>query len=104
MKSIKKTYFEKISSIIEKVLPAEAVVKITALKRIRKEWITIVGSKIASHTCPIDIKKNSLIINIDNPVWKTEVLMKKNDILSYIRKYGEYKEIYFNIKEKISGV
>lgn len=47
-------------------------------------WPKVVGENIAKHTKAEKISYGKLIVRVDSPVWRNELLFQKNDILNKI--------------------
>ncbi len=45
-------------------------------------WPAIVGDQIAAHTTAEKISYGKLIVRVDSPVWRNELLFQKNSILN----------------------
>jgi predicted nucleic acid-binding Zn ribbon protein len=64
-------------------------------------WDDIVGQKTACHTKPARIGNNVLFIEVDDPLWLTQLRYMKGDILEKIEKKiraGVLKDIKFYLK------
>ncbi len=55
-----------------------------------KKWPELVGEKIAEHAKAIRIQYGKLTIQVDDPVWRNELLLMKPMILQ------KYKKLYQN--------
>lgn len=44
-------------------------------------WEEAVGPHIAKHTQLLSVKEGTLMIAVDHPVWKSELFLRKNQIL-----------------------
>ncbi len=65
-------------------------------------WEEVVGDA-ASHTRPFRFRGSTLIVEVDEPAWLTELSMRKGDILNRLeRAVGErvVEDIRFQIKRK----
>ena len=65
-------------------------------------WQEAVGSRAASHTRPVGIKKTSLTVNVDDSGWLYELTIKKKEILEKLEgkfKGKDLKNIRFRIGE-----
>lgn len=55
-------------------------------------WKECVGNAIANYSTPVEIRKNKLMVRVENAAWRYELSMKKDEI---IEKLNE------NLKKKI---
>lgn len=64
-------------------------------------WEDAVGPHIAKHTQLISVKEGTLIISVDHPVWKSELFLRKNQILEKLSALPDLqgeriiKDLYF---------
>ncbi len=49
-------------------------------------WDEVVGKAISSHTTPEKVSYGKLYIKVDSPVWRNELLFRKDKILERINK------------------
>jgi predicted nucleic acid-binding Zn ribbon protein len=64
-------------------------------------WDDIVGEKTASHTKPARIGNNILFVEVDDPIWLTQLRYMKMDILEKIEgkvKKGLLKDLKFYLR------
>jgi predicted nucleic acid-binding Zn ribbon protein len=64
-------------------------------------WEEIVGEGLANHATPVRIDDRILYVEVDDPVWLTQVRYMKLDILAKISvriKKGIFKDIRFFLK------
>lgn len=47
-------------------------------------WNKVVGANIASHTMAEKISYGKLIVKVDSPVWRNELIFQKSQILNKI--------------------
>ncbi len=57
------------------------------LQEIESKWHVFFGGPLSLHTCPIDLKKGELLINVDSPAWLQQLKFMQPMI---IQKLGEY--------------
>lgn len=65
-------------------------------------WDDIVGEKTARHTKPVRIGNNILYVEVDDPLWLTQLRYMKIDILDKVDrrvKNGVLKDIKFYLKQ-----
>jgi len=61
-------------------------------------WKECVGSAIANYSTPIEIRKNKLLVRVENASWRHELSMKKEEIIEKLNlklKKKIIKEIIF---------
>ncbi|MCX5803254.1 MAG: DUF721 domain-containing protein [Proteobacteria bacterium] len=64
-------------------------------------WKDIVGEKMADHTKPVRINERVLYVEVDDPLWLTQLKYMKVDILNKIDmriKKGVLKDVRFYLK------
>ncbi len=62
------------------------------------KWSEIVGSRIAKHTRAIAVDAENLFVEVDNPIWQSQLFIMKAKILRKIRDYHvNIKDIKFKI-------
>jgi len=66
--------------------------------QIIEQWSKIVGKKIAQHTRAVGVDANNLFVEVDNPLWKSQLFLMKDMIIRKLRKYNvRLKDIKFSI-------
>ena len=45
-------------------------------------WSDCVGKTIAQYSTPVELRKNKLLVRIENAAWRFELSMKKEEIIS----------------------
>jgi predicted nucleic acid-binding Zn ribbon protein len=66
-------------------------------------WEEIAGEGLANHATPVRIDDRILYVEVDDPVWLTQVRYMKLDILAKISvriKKGIFKDIRFFLKNR----
>ena len=64
-------------------------------------WGDLVGDRIAAHARPVRIDGTTLFVEVDDPLWLTQLKYMKGDILGKVDtmiKAGALKEIRFFLK------
>lgn len=64
-------------------------------------WEDIVGDKTACHTKPIRINKGTLYVEVDDPLWLSQLRYMKMDIIDKIDrtiKEGALKDLKFYLR------
>lgn len=51
-----------------------------------QSWKAIVGEHIAAHAQPVDVRATSLYVEADHPGWVQMVMLKRNQILSQLKR------------------
>ena len=54
-------------------------------------WDEAVGSNISKHSRAVSIRKGILLVEVDHPIWKTELHHRKAQILSILNQ-SEFEE------------
>jgi predicted nucleic acid-binding Zn ribbon protein len=77
--------FDRIGDILKKIQGKNAVLKqrvteATSLSR----WSEAVGSQIAKHSRAIRVQEGVLWVEVDHPIWKSELHYRKRQILELL--------------------
>jgi hypothetical protein len=67
--------------------------------RILEVWKDCVGEAISQYSTPIEIRKNKLLVSVENAVWRYELSTKKTEILDRINEKLNSKKKVRIIKE-----
>jgi len=70
--------------------------------KIFSAWNDIVGERMAAHTRPANVTNKILFIEVDDPLWLSQVKYMKQDIIEKIEKQikpGLFKDIRFFLKK-----
>lgn len=95
---------KQIGIILDDLIKKKRWQKTFALARLCKDWEGVVGMNIAKHTNPTFIKSKKLFIEVDSPIWSTQLTYLKNQIIETINTYYEQeivKDIFFTVKKNI---
>jgi predicted nucleic acid-binding Zn ribbon protein len=93
--------FVSLQKTLAKVLKENKITGDLDLFRIFPMWSDIVGDKTAQHTRPSRIKDHILYVEVDDPMWLTQLRYMKIDILEKIDmkiKQGAFKDLRFFLK------
>jgi predicted nucleic acid-binding Zn ribbon protein len=94
-------YPQKINKIISKVLYDMKIE--TRLKnwQLIEKWEEIVGTRIAQHAQATNVDTENLFVEVDNPVWQSQLYLMKDKIIKKFKKYNvNIKDIKFKIMNK----
>jgi predicted nucleic acid-binding Zn ribbon protein len=58
--------------------------KVVTGGRLVEEWESIVGPRISAVSRPIDVRGETLVIEVEDPVWRTELSLVQPTILDRI--------------------
>ena len=68
--------------------------------QIVENWTEIVGKKIAQHAKATTVDTHNLFVEVDNPVWQSQLFLMKKTIIKKFKKYGvNIKDIKFRIAD-----
>lgn len=70
------------------------------LHDMRKDWKAIVGKNTAAHSFPDDIRNETLIINVDDPIWIQELSLIKDEIKQHVVEHFR-KDPYVKVVQSI---
>jgi hypothetical protein len=63
-----------------------------------EKWAEIVGNRIAKHTKATGVDSKNLYVEVDNPMWQSQLFLMKESIIKKIKKYNiNIKDIKFHI-------
>lgn len=58
------------------------------LNSMQKEWHNLFNEPLSLHTYPVNIKNESLTINVDSPVWLGQLKFFRQDIIKKLHEYN----------------
>jgi predicted nucleic acid-binding Zn ribbon protein len=93
--------FSTVRGVIEKVLKKYRLNGDLDAYRVFQIWNDLVGERIAHHARPVRIDGYILLVEVDDPLWLTQLKYMKQDILGKIAamiKPGALKEMKFYLK------
>jgi predicted nucleic acid-binding Zn ribbon protein len=67
--------------------------------RIKEAWEKAAGKKFCAHAQPVSFRKKRLVVNVDSSGWLYELTMRKQKIVSRLRKMlkDDFRELQFRI-------
>ncbi|MGB3341825.1 MAG: DUF721 domain-containing protein [bacterium] len=94
----------RINKIIPKVLKDMNIEQRTKNWQVVKKWAEIVGARISQHAKPTAVDADNLYVDVDSPMWQSQLFLMKGNIISKMQKYGtNIKDIKFRIVDEIEG-
>jgi predicted nucleic acid-binding Zn ribbon protein len=93
--------FSTVRGVVEKVLKKYRLNGDLDAYRVFQLWSDLVGERIAIHARPVRIDGYTLLVEVDDPLWLTQLKYMKQDILGKIDvmiKRGVLKEMRFYLK------
>jgi len=57
--------------------------------KLQQDWVSIVGPRISAVSRPIDVRGETLVIEVENPVWRNELSLLQDTILAQVRAHPE---------------
>ncbi len=94
--------FSTVRGVVEKILKKYRLNGDLDAYRVFEVWDDLVGDRIANHTRPIKIDGYFLLVEVDDPLWLTQLKYMKTDILDKIGvtiKKGVLKDLRFTLKK-----
>jgi predicted nucleic acid-binding Zn ribbon protein len=79
--------------ILEAWLRSAGLERAAAGGRLLEEWESIVGPRISAVSRPIDVRGETLIIEVEDPVWRNELSLLQRTILDEISSRPALPEI-----------
>jgi predicted nucleic acid-binding Zn ribbon protein len=52
-------------------------------------WKDLVGEGVAAHVRPLKLDEGTLIVDVDDPAWATQMKFLESDLLSRLRETGD---------------
>ena len=92
--------FVPLKNTLGKILKAHNIKSFEEIK-IFSSWPEIAGDRMAAHTRPTNIHNKILFIEVDDPIWLTQLKYMKQAIIDKIEtqiKPGVFKDIRFFLK------
>lgn len=66
--------------------------------QIVEKWTEIVGKRIAQHAEATGVDTDNLFVEVDNPVWQSQLFLMKDTIIKKLKKYNvNIKDIKFRL-------
>lgn len=83
--------FRKASEVINALVSGLEEGSLERANSFARDWKTVAGDKIASHSRIIDVNRGNIIIEVDHPGWSQQILFKKNEIVRTLS--GRFPEL-----------
>ena len=93
--------FSTVRGVVEKVLKKYRLTGDLDAYKVFRLWPELVGERISTHARPVRIDKFTLFIEVDDPLWLTQLKYMKTDVLERIDtsiKAGVLKDVKFYLK------
>jgi len=69
--------------------------------QILEKWTEIVGEKVAQHSKAVGVDTENVFVEVDTPVWQSQLFLIKETIIKKIKKYNtNIRDIKFKIAEQ----
>ena len=94
--------FTTVRGVVEKILKKYRLNGDLDAYRVFEAWGDLVGDRIANHARPVRIDGYFLLVEVDDPLWLTQLKYMKTDILDKIGvtiKKGVLKDLRFYLKK-----
>jgi predicted nucleic acid-binding Zn ribbon protein len=89
---------ERIDKIIPRVLRNLNMDERMKNWQVVEKWAEIVGDRIAEHTRATGVDAENLFVEVDNPMWQSQLFLMKESIVKKIKKYSvTIRDIKFHI-------
>jgi predicted nucleic acid-binding Zn ribbon protein len=93
--------FSTVRGVVEKVLKKYRLTGDLDAYKVFHMWAALVGDRISAHARPVRIDGYTLFVEVDDPLWLTQLKYMKTDILDRIDsliKAGALKDVKFYLK------
>ena len=71
-----------IQSILDEIQELSGINSFIKENKIESAWNEVVGPIVAQSSSVRSFEKGKLILNVSHPVWKTEILMKRKELIN----------------------
>lgn len=61
-------------------------------------WTDLVGDGVAGHVRPLKLDEGTLIVEVDDPAWATQMKFLEEDLLKRLRESGDMSVQRLNIR------
>jgi predicted nucleic acid-binding Zn ribbon protein len=82
-----------LEEILQAWLKSSGVERAVAAGRLIEEWESIVGPRISAASRPIDVRGKTLVIEVEDPVWRNELSLLQGTILDEISRRPALPEV-----------
>ena len=72
--------------VLSKILKTSGIDKGIKQRQAILIWDKVVGQKMASQSKAIKVEDSKIFVKVKNPVWRSEILLMKNQILGALNK------------------
>lgn len=95
---------QRINKIIPKVLKDMNIEQRTKNWQVVEKWAEIVGARISEHAQATAVDTDNLYVNVDSPMWQSQLFLMKGTIIRKIKKYGtSIRDIKFRVVDEMGG-
>jgi predicted nucleic acid-binding Zn ribbon protein len=91
-----------IRSLLEPIVRAHRLESGLLSLRLQSQWRDLVGPQIAAHSHPVEIRRDTLTVVVDSPVWSQELSLLKDELIRRVNSLRErpfLRQIRFRIGE-----
>ncbi len=85
-----------LNKVLDKLIKDVGIEGGVAIAAVRRQWNSIVGDAIASHTCPDTVKGKVLTIIVDTPQWMHHLSFFKGEISEKLDRF-DIRDVRFRI-------
>lgn len=61
-------------------------------------WADLVGDGVAAHVRPLKLDQGTLIVEVDDPAWATQMKFLEEDLLKRLRESGDMSVQRLNVR------
>ena len=90
--------FRSLNNIIQSLSSKQKLKKYFIYDKVQKIWLQNIDKQIQSNTKLINLNNDTLIIQTTSPIWKTELGLQKDELLSIINNKLEQKPLIKDIR------
>lgn len=92
---MKKDHLENILNLtsMKDLLNPDEIQKIVILKKLARNWESLVGPVLSEHSMPKLFQSNALVIETNHSAYSQEILFQSQKIIDFIHKHSHFKSI-----------
>lgn len=77
---------QQLGLVLSKILKTSGIDKGIKQRQAILIWDKVVGQKMASQSKAIKVEESKIFVKVKNPVWRSEILLMKNQIMEALNK------------------
>ena len=82
-----------LARLLKSWLKASGLERVVSGGRLQQDWVSIVGARISAVSRPIDVRGETLVIEVEDPVWRNELSLIQDTILTRVNAHPDGPEV-----------